>query len=150
MFLADETARRQRKECPECGTKVVELPCHIRLRHQWTDERARAVTSLFSLREKYVYKAENAYVTINKNYHVPPACPITGCKLVVQRMSPHLTGFQKIPSNSETLQLYLLHARKMHARAKFTESEPEEMAVEDEPVNTPLICLSPPDMTTQS
>jgi hypothetical protein len=92
----------------------------MRLIHGWKKEKARAATNLLGLRKQYTTKAANKpSKDRHKDYHVPKPCPVAGCMSVVKRMSPHLTQHHHVQPKSNTLQMYLLQARRMYRESKL-------------------------------
>jgi site-specific recombinase XerD len=128
----------------------MDLPRHMRLTHGWKKEKARAATNLLGLRKEYSAKATKPSKI--KDYHVARPCPVTGCMSVVKRMSPHLTQHHHVPPKSNTLEMYLLQARRMFREAKLkckgdtsgsdkSDSDSSTSDASDvEPLNATVLC----------
>ena len=94
------------------------LPLHLRLKHKWSDEKAKKVNQTHNLRKKYTWqsdepirtkpqkkKREIAEVTTekvkSKDYHVRKWCPQDGCLSTTLNMSVHLKGHHQMDVGPE-------------------------------------------------
>ena len=85
--------KREKKQCPlpECGNWVIHLPRHMRKRHKWEPEKARAVVSAYGKRKPHQFKTVKS-----KDYHHHKKCPIKNCLKVVKRLPNHLRSFHRL------------------------------------------------------
>ena len=88
--------KRQKTKCPVKGCNVARynLPRHMRKIHQWSDNEAKNVKSLYGLRKEYRFHCKDK--SVQKVSHFHKHCPIYGCRSVVINMSQHLQKLHKM------------------------------------------------------
>ena len=113
---------------PDCTSKVLDLPRHLKLTHKWSKEKARTAVQRKKLRKVYTF-ADGRQHSKKKDYHKHRPCPVAGCLSVVKRLPPHLSKHHKIDRKSGTFKDLLNLARR--TSAEITEhSDDDELSEE--------------------
>ena len=101
-----------KKKCPVCDTLVVNLPRHVSGKHKWSKEKARTVSSVYSLKKSYEWKGEKP-TRVKKNqkemkpnekkkdYHKKKWCPVEGCLTVTVKLARHLKAMHTMNDDTE-------------------------------------------------
>ena len=85
----DKTYSRRKVDCPlNCGSKVINLPRHMRNSHNYNDNMAKNVLTFHNIRKDTRKMPSN--LLRKKDYHKRTACPVAGCYAIVKRLSDHL------------------------------------------------------------
>ena len=65
--------------------------------HGWPNSKAKYVKALYGKRKKFTFKSKR--LSTKKRHHFNKACPIFGCRVVVQNMSKHLHLCHRLERN---------------------------------------------------
>ena len=79
---------RDTKRCPVCAEQVVHLPRHLRGKHKWAVEKARAAVVLYNLRKPHTTLKKKTKPPKYRYYRQYRQCPITSCSSLVKRVVP--------------------------------------------------------------
>ena len=77
---------------------MINLPRHMRNVHGWPNSEAKYVKALYGKRKKFTFKSKR--LSTKKRHRFNKACPIFGCRAVVQNMSKHLHLCHKLERNA--------------------------------------------------
>eukprot|EP00794_Sanderia_malayensis_P013400 gene13400-14775_t len=106
--------RKRETQCPvkTCRVKRYDLPRHMRKVHNWPDSEAKHVKALYGLRKTYDSQVKRKNPEL-KNYHVPKACSVEGCRAVVINLPRHLSAVHKVDPKSEEFDILKARAVRM-------------------------------------